>query len=250
VNDLPEGRGPEDSEYIRIRRQTAAKVRVGIWAGSVVLVALIGLVFSLAKDRGDAKRAVFVAESLGVEFRRLQGLESEVAELRRLNDKILGMAGIHRPLPEDTSEADGSARGPWSYSQPTRAPRVGVLSRGFRAQAADDAHPGVDIPGPAGVPIRAAGGGIVQRAELDLHYGNVLVIDHGNRVQTLYGHNEELLVQEGDSVWVGQSVARLGNTGRSSAPHLHFEVRVDGVAVDPGEFVKEYRSSLLPADGQ
>lgn len=233
-------------EFVPVRRRTVALARVGLGAAGVLLLVLIGALSSLMEERQKVSRAIVVADSLGVEFGRLQDLEREIAGLRVLNDRILALAGIHRPLPEDTRETDRGARGPWTFSLPTHAPRIGVLSRGFRGQEQEDAHLGVDIPGPAGVPIRAAGGGIVERAELDPHYGNVLVIDHGDRVQSLYGHNEELFVQEGDSVWVGQSVARLGNTGRSSAPHLHFEVLVDGIAIDPAEFIKEYRAQPQP----
>ena len=164
--------------FVEIRQRTVTLVRAALWAGAVLLVFLLGSVLFLASERREARRAVVVSDSLRLEFRRLRGIESEVAELRRLNDKILGMAGIHRPLPEDTADADGASRGPWSFSAPTHAPRVGVLSRGFRSQDEEDAHPGIDIPGPAGVPVRAAGGGIVERAELDPLYGNVLVIDH------------------------------------------------------------------------
>jgi murein DD-endopeptidase MepM/ murein hydrolase activator NlpD len=100
---------------------------------------------------------------------------------------------------------------------------------------------GVDVAGPAGRLVVAAGGGVVVGSQNTEIFGNELLIEHGKGISTFYGHNRELLVAVGDSVRAGQPVARVGSTGQSSAPHLHFEVRVDGVPVDPGDFIKEYR---------
>ena len=75
--------------------------------------------------------------------------------------------------------------------------------------------------------------GIVRFADWDDTYGNLVVLDHGNGFTTTYGHNETLLVQQGDLVPRGAAIARLGNTGRSSAPHLHFEIRLENEPLDP-----------------
>ena len=74
-------------------------------------------------------------------------------------------------------------------------------------------------------------------ASYDDWLGNYVVIDHGFGYSTLYGHNQRLLVSAGQSVERGQVIARLGNTGRSSAPHLHFEIRLDGRSVDPRQYL-------------
>ena len=78
---------------------------------------------------------------------------------------------------------------------------------------------------------------MVRIAGIDDVYGYYVVIDHGGGVQSLYGHADTLLVSAGASVASGQPLARVGTSGRSSAPHLHFEVRIDGKPVDPLRFV-------------
>ncbi|MEM3452830.1 MAG: M23 family metallopeptidase [Candidatus Hadarchaeum sp.] len=94
-------------------------------------------------------------------------------------------------------------------------------------------HTGVDIGAPWGAPIRSAGAGLVVAAGYVKGYGLTVVIDHGQDEMTLYGHCSELLVKEGDEVMAGQVIAREGSTGFSTGPHLHFEVRIKGEAVDP-----------------
>ena len=100
-------------------------------------------------------------------------------------------------------------------------------------------HYGVDIGAPTGTPIRAARDGVVTRAENMGTYGNVVFVDHGDGVETRYAHADELLVEPGTPVQKGQILATVGSTGRSTGPHLHFEVRKDGVAVDPSGYLEE-----------
>lgn len=99
-------------------------------------------------------------------------------------------------------------------------------------------HAGIDIAGAMGSDILAADGGTVVYAGYNANgYGNLVKIDHGNGTQTWYAHNSELLVSAGDKVYQGQPIAKLGNTGRSTGPHCHFEVRINGSAVDPLSYV-------------
>ena len=94
-------------------------------------------------------------------------------------------------------------------------------------------HRGVDIPAPMGTAVHAAAGGTVIFAGEKGSYGNLVIIDHGNGFQTLYGHNSGFLVKPGDVVTQGQSIAAVGSTGRSTGPHCHFEVHLNGMLVDP-----------------
>jgi murein DD-endopeptidase MepM/ murein hydrolase activator NlpD len=98
-------------------------------------------------------------------------------------------------------------------------------------------HAGIDIAGPHGKEIIAPSDGTVVFAGLEGGYGNVLVIDHGYGVKTRYGHLASMLVKPGDRLKRGQSVGTLGNTGRSTGPHLHYEVRVNGIAQNPHKFI-------------
>ena len=94
-------------------------------------------------------------------------------------------------------------------------------------------HTGLDFPSPIGTEIHAAAAGVVRTAEMHPEYGLMLEIDHGNGLMTRYGHTSKILVKVGDLVKRGQVVADVGTTGRSTGPHLHFEVLVDGMPQDP-----------------
>jgi murein DD-endopeptidase MepM/ murein hydrolase activator NlpD len=94
-------------------------------------------------------------------------------------------------------------------------------------------HEGIDITASTGTPIWAAAAGTVIHAGWLGGYGNLVVVDHGDGLATAYAHASSILVSVGQSVAQGETIALVGSTGDSSGPHLHFEVRVNGVAVDP-----------------
>jgi murein DD-endopeptidase MepM/ murein hydrolase activator NlpD len=98
-------------------------------------------------------------------------------------------------------------------------------------------HAGMDIAGPHGKEVIAPSDGTVVFAGLEGGYGNVLVIDHGYGIKTRYGHLSSVKVKAGEKVKRGQGIAALGNTGRSTGPHLHYEVRVNGIAQNPRKFI-------------
>jgi murein DD-endopeptidase MepM/ murein hydrolase activator NlpD len=99
-------------------------------------------------------------------------------------------------------------------------------------------HPGVDLVQDYGSDVKCTGAGRVSHAGPMGGYGNMVEIDHGNGLATRYGHLSEVLVEEGQQVKANEIVGRLGSTGRSTGPHLHYEVRVDGEPVDPIRFLK------------
>jgi murein DD-endopeptidase MepM/ murein hydrolase activator NlpD len=113
----------------------------------------------------------------------------------------------------------------------------GVRSDPFHAGAA--MHPGIDLAGSYGTPIYATADGTVLRAGWNSGgYGNLVEIDHGRGITTRYGHMSAILVHAGDHITRGQQIGRMGSTGRSTGNHLHYEVRIDGRAVNPIPFMK------------
>jgi murein DD-endopeptidase MepM/ murein hydrolase activator NlpD len=106
-------------------------------------------------------------------------------------------------------------------------------------------HRGVDLAAKSGTPVVAPADGVVLVAtdtyEPSQAAGTVVIIDHGNGLTTFHAHLEDTAVVEGQNVTQGQTIATVGSTGKSTGPHLHFEVRRDGEAVDPAQFVAAWR---------
>ena len=98
-------------------------------------------------------------------------------------------------------------------------------------------HEGLDFSANAGAPIFAAAGGIVSAAETMPDYGKIVIVSHGSGLETRYAHTSKILVKVGDRVEKGQVVALVGNTGRSTGPHLHYEIRLNGNALDPRKYL-------------
>ena len=119
----------------------------------------------------------------------------------------------------------------------------GLRSDPFTGRSA--MHRGIDFAAAFGTPILAAASGIVISAGQRAGYGNMVEIDHGNGVRTRYAHASKLLVREGEVVAKSQPIAEVGSTGHSTGPHLHFEVRVHGVAQNPGRFLRSNSSAQL-----
>lgn len=112
----------------------------------------------------------------------------------------------------------------------------GVRSDPFRGRAA--MHAGIDLAAPIGTPIYATADGFVQRSEWAGGYGNLVELSHGKGIQTRFGHLSRSLVKAGQRVKRGDLIALMGSTGRSTGSHLHYEVRIDGKAVNPVPFMK------------
>ncbi len=102
-------------------------------------------------------------------------------------------------------------------------------------------HTGLDFPATPGTPIYAAAGGVVVTQEFQSEYGNMIEVDHGNDLISRYAHTSKVFVKKGDLIKRGQKVAEVGSTGRSTGPHLHFEVLVQGVPQDPQKFLNAGR---------
>lgn len=94
-------------------------------------------------------------------------------------------------------------------------------------------HEGLDIAANTGTPVYATADGVVVRVDYSASYGNAVVVDHGYGYRTLYGHNSKNLVKRGARIKRGDKIAEVGNTGRSTGPHVHYEVQLSGVPIDP-----------------
>jgi len=107
-------------------------------------------------------------------------------------------------------------------------------------------HKGIDLAQPTGTPVYATADGIVSRAEPFSSYGNYIQIEHGGQIQTRFGHLSAFAVTAGEQVHKGQLIGYVGTTGRSTGPHLHYEVRVAGEAVDPRPYMVATDLAVAP----
>jgi len=155
--------------------------------------------------------------------------ESVLAEIEALEQQSAVLAAQIRQAQQQSATPvivppSGTGRLAWPVSGPVTSgfgPRWGRM------------HEGIDIAVPVGTPVRAAAAGTVIYAGWLGGYGNLVVVDHGGGLSTAYAHNSSFAASVGQSVAAGQVVSYSGNTGNSSGPHVHFEVRVNGTAVDP-----------------
>src|SRR5690606_23210627 len=110
-------------------------------------------------------------------------------------------------------------------------------------------HNGIDIPAPRGTPIYATADGIVGRAQRLGGYGNYVEVEHGNAIQTRYGHMSSYIVRPGQQVRRGDILGYVGSTGRSTGNHLHYEVRIEGAPVNPMPFVRSDQMAIAALTG-
>ncbi|GMM91958.1 M23 family metallopeptidase [Qipengyuania sp. MTN3-11] len=111
-------------------------------------------------------------------------------------------------------------------------------------------HKGVDLAAPTGTPVYATADGYVSKAEWFSSYGKYIAIEHGADMQTRFAHLSGIEVSEGDKVRKGDLIGYVGSTGRSTGPHLHYEVRVAGLAVDPTPYMNGERLAMIENGGQ
>jgi murein DD-endopeptidase MepM/ murein hydrolase activator NlpD len=148
---------------------------------------------------------------------------------------IEGGFSIHRATPTMRALSSAYPSGGGALTVlPVQARRTSPFGhRPDPISGGDDFHTGLDLGAREGSPVRAAGGGKVIRASDAGTYGNLVIIDHGNGLETRYAHLQGFSVKPGDIVQPGEIVGQVGKTGRVTGPHLHFEVRRDGQPIDP-----------------
>lgn len=239
---------PEGSRSTRTFRLTQGRLRLLIATVTLAALALAGMIgswwyFAARASRVDDLELRIV--ELTNENARVAELGEQLAELEARYAHIAGLFGVSADsaaalwLPPAPTSASGSAD-----AAPEGRPGSWPLTeRGFVTQTllADTTgeHPGLDIAIPTGSYIRASGSGRVAEVGEDPIYGLYVILDHADGYRTVYAHASEVLVASGDPVLRNEVIALSGSTGRSTAPHLHFEVLRNGEAVDPLSVVRQ-----------
>jgi len=220
-------------------------------------LAFVGVTYTkLARLAFETDRLRAENRELRLRNRKIERLEQEIARVDQLRREIEAWAGVVSQETTARAQAEPSLmprmwprrycyallKACFTMKGPMLAgmmqPTSGWVSRRFTGQPGEGpGHPGIDIAASQGAPVRSALGGVVRAARWDDIYGNVIEIEHSDSLSTVYGHNEKILVKEGEYVTRGQIIATVGNTGRSTAPHLHFEVINNGEPVDPEAYV-------------
>lgn len=233
-------------------------LRLGALTGATILVGL-GLlaVLYLPVVRAAARvpgleRTVARLEAENAKVRRLSAaldsVELRYAQLRQM----IGADIVRDPLalsanlplaPPVSARVEGDPRPPGpGPTVPREWPldEAGYVTRGqIGTGSREDAHPGLDIAIPIGTVVRSSGGATVNQVGQDPEYGFFVLLDHPEEYQTMYGHLSRIIVQDGQSVEAGEVIGLSGNSGRSTAPHLHFEIRRRGTSLDPRTMVKQ-----------
>ncbi|MDI6753102.1 MAG: peptidoglycan DD-metalloendopeptidase family protein [Thermodesulfobacteriota bacterium] len=128
---------------------------------------------------------------------------------------------------------------------PSLWPVIGRISSGFgdtrlsSSSGGTRPHMGIDIPAPSGTPVVAPADGLVSFAGREAEYGRLICLDHGHGYSTMFGHLKDLFVQTGDKVKRGQTIGTVGTSGKSTGPHLHYEVRFNGNPVNPARYLNQ-----------
>ena len=166
---------------------------------------------------------------------------SDMTNLQQQIDQIRASIDLRR---ESQEEVRGflTEQSSLLSSKPNGLPSRGWLTSNFGMRNSPFSgkrtmHEGIDIAARIGTPVYATAAGIVSRAQIENGYGKLIVIDHGYGYKTYYGHNSKLVVKVGQRVKRGDLIAASGNTGTSTGPHVHYEVRLNGVPLNPRKFM-------------
>jgi murein DD-endopeptidase MepM/ murein hydrolase activator NlpD len=182
--------------------------------------------------------------ALETEMSKVGVLRKQLVELQQQTRKMAAMLGVEKtppPVDWDSVPYDSSALPEWvkgkawgSQVTPAILPVEGyAVSQRFGTM-----HPGLDLAAKEGTPVRATADAVVEQRGNDRQYGRFVLLKHGQGFESYYGHLQDWNVEKGDTVQAGQTVGWVGTTGKSTAPHLHFEIRKDGLRIDPGTVLR------------
>lgn len=176
-------------------------------------------------------------EFMPVSFEQKSLLKDMMVKLDRLNIEATAQEGrfheIHASIEDEKS---------FIYATPSNWPVRGYISSGFGSRVSpfngsNEFHDGVDISAPTGTPVTASADGVVTLAGSFYDLGNAITIEHGYGFISRYGHLSKVMVHPGQTVKIGQKIGVVGSTGRSTGPHLHYEVAINGSKVDPVKYL-------------
>jgi murein DD-endopeptidase MepM/ murein hydrolase activator NlpD len=241
-------------------------LRVPLWAlrlGSWTLGAVVVLLILVTALYGPLVRAAARVPGMERELGRLRSENTRVRELSAALDsaesryaqvrQMMGGEIVRDPVaktsqlpvaPAIRARLASSTDAPTGLSVPRYWPldEPGYITRGqVKAGGRDEAHPGIDIAVAVGNLVRASGGATVRETGQDPEYGLFVLLEHPDGYQTMYGHLSRIIVAVQATVAPGEVIGLSGNSGRSTAPHLHFEIRQRGLSLDPLTMVKEGR---------
>lgn len=231
-HDVAETGSPLDAMAIRLADMRAQLARLD--AISVRLLRTNGLDSTVSLTDQLGQGGLQQKDERSLNFREVKSAISDVAV------KIERQADVFSIIDTDLQ----SARVKF-LSVPNESPlsdTIAVSNFGMRIDpftGRRSTHEGIDFMAPTGTPILAAAAGVVVDAKWHPGYGNMVEIEHNNKTTTRYAHASKLLVKPGDIVRLGQKIALVGSTGRSTGPHLHFEVRVNGIPKNPNKFLEK-----------
>jgi murein DD-endopeptidase MepM/ murein hydrolase activator NlpD len=262
----------------RFRKLTISTRALSLAAAGIGTILLAAVAFGwafFASSRSDLRFQQALDENQRLRsseaalHRRIDGISRQLSEFEARTKRLAIVAGLtdsvsggvggpgtpERSLGDQSAwiatrlnrvEEQFSRRSALIASTPTVWPVHGAPTSGFGLRADPFTgqpafHEGVDISTSRSEPVLATADGVVLRSGWAGEYGKAIAIAHGDRYTTLYGHLEATLVAEGQTVHRGDRVGLVGSTGRSTAPHLHYEVHVDGRAVNPFEYILETR---------
>ncbi len=242
---------PDGTESGREYRIKTWLFKFLIWSFTILIVGII--LFFLFY--GEILTKAAMSEKLKKENEQLlryqykvKLLEDNLVQTREVVSRLIELAGIDYEFPDFPSDsaifAELDKKGIavltrdkiGDFSIPSGQPLQGFISQDFEIEDQDRFHPGVDFACAEGTIVLATGNGEVMTAEFDETYGFMIVLKHNDSIKTVYGHNSELLVEVGQKVLVGSRIALSGNTGNSSAPHLHYEILVNDKPINPMDF--------------
>lgn len=176
-------------------------------------------------DKEVAECNAVIRSLANTEAEIMETIESDRDAQRKIDAEIARMSSSSSNAPDNYTPGSGRLAYPTSYR---------TISAGYPNYKSGAYHGGVDFRCPTGTPVYASDSGYVAIAKnLTYSYGRYILINHGNGLSTLYAHNSQLLVSQGQAVERGQLIAYSGSTGNSSGPHCHFEVRLNGNRVNP-----------------